>query len=210
MNIRDYWPVEIPPISEHLLVDFCHLRQKTFMGFAEREASRGFVNPAVSVRTSHGQEIVRILAMRILEEVGEAYQAEEDDHFFEELIDAFNYLLSMHQYFKIETDEIASYMFYLMQESFGKKYSLNENKRKEFLLRQLGEMTVSLGATLGDQLRNRSWMVHTQNHYFDGNLRHILYPVYYNIFSYFKDFEHFAAYFIAKDAVLQFRLRSNY
>lgn len=186
------------------------MRWKTFSGFAEREASRGFVNPAVSFRTSHGQEIIRILAMRVLEEIGEAYESSDEDHFLEELIDAFNYLLSMHMYFQPTPEELQGFLVHTARESLGKRYNLNEKKRRPLLLNQLGEATYHLGALLGDQLRNRAWMMHTQNHYFDGDLTHILYPVYLLIFSYFKDFKHFASYFIAKDHVLQFRLRSNY
>jgi len=38
----------------------------------------------------------------------------------------------------------------------------------------------------------------------------ILLPVYSLILGFFKDFQHFATFFMAKDAVLQFRLRSSY
>jgi hypothetical protein len=208
MNIRDYWPDVIPTSEKSTWMEFCQMRRNTFLGFARLEASRGFINPAVSVRTSQGQEIVRILALRVLEEIGEAYQSSEEAHFLEELIDAFNYLLSLHQYFGIQDEQIVSYLMTVSKESLGTRY--RDEHRLPFLLNRIGEITLALGATLGDSLRNRAWMVHTQNSYFDGDLEKIFYPVYHTIFSYFEDFEHFASYFIAKDRVLQFRLRSKY
>ena len=206
MDIRDYWVPFTGPNDDQHWSQFIEARDATFKGFAQREASQGFINPAVSVKTTHGQEMVRILAMRVLEELAEAHQSADDDHFFEELIDAFNYLLSLHMFVKPEALEI--YLAHISKTSLGFKWKGETRPTLKYY--DLGECVIALGNNLGDELRNRAWMLNTQNSYFDGDMEKILLPVYSLILGFFKDFQHFATFFMAKDAVLQFRLRSSY
>jgi hypothetical protein len=75
----------------------------------------------------------------------------------------------------------------------------------------LGELSLILGR-VGDLLRNRAWMVHPQDIHFTGReaLDKAIIYVSMIIFESFKNFEEFWRYYVAKDNVLQFRLRSKY
>lgn len=66
---------------------------------------------------------------------------------------------------------------------------------------------------LGDLLRNRSWMNNSQDAYFTGKpkLIELLCELTQLVYQHsFRNFDEFAKYFVAKDRVLQFRLRSKY
>lgn len=203
MNISDLWPVETPEHNsaetwEHLLA----LRTETFTAFAELESKQGFLQPKVSIRTTQGQEMVRILAFRVLEELGEAHMSTSSDHYYEELIDALNYLLSIF----VLTGEHDP----LMHPSLARLFEEAHRPATRLTRMQLGDVVILLGAQLGDLLRNRSWMQNTQNPYFDASLLEITAPVFSLIFANFDTFEKFWQFFIAKDNVLQFRLRTQY
>lgn len=207
MNIRDYWPLtDEVPCTEEVWFSLLQMRLSTFQGFAEIEKKQGIIHPTVSVSTAHGQEVLRMLAFRTLEELGEAYLSVEPDHYYEELIDAFNYLTSA----LLLSGQIDEKLPALFVEAFENRNTEVVGFPPELNHGSLGKVTVMLGAELGDSLRNRAWMKNVQNSYFDLDLFKQLSAVFIFIFRLFPDFKTFWCYYVAKDAVLQFRLRSNY
>lgn len=203
MNIRDYWPLEAPEQLDRATWEILiNLRFETFQGFAKIEADRGFVQPKVNLSTTHGQETIRLLAFRVIEELGEAHLSVDKDHYYEELIDAFNYLLSLtflegKIYPELTTQLEASTL------ALGKRSS-----KMDFSL--IGYCAVELGGKLGDFLRNRPWMNNAQSTYFDGDLVKLIKTTLESILSLFPDSATFYKYYMAKNSVLQFRLRSKY
>lgn len=205
MNIRDYWPLQSPPENTpETWRELIAMRLSTFQGFAEKESQRGLVQPKVNINTSKGQEIMRILAFRVIEELAESFESIDPDHAAEELIDAINYLLSIFLLGEEIAPNLEVELTTLSQEYLGTSTS------KRITIRDMGQVSVVLGAHLGDLLRNRAWMTHAQSTYFDGDLLKILSPVFQTIFKQFSSFEEFWLFYVAKDNVLQFRLRSNY
>lgn len=206
MNIQDFLPEKVPTSSSVEIWDsLIDLRQKTFTGFLTVEANNGFLRPKVSLATSHGQEMVRILCFRVLEELAEAYDSNDREHYLEELIDAFNYLLSL---FLLE-GEIPSGLSEKLHQ-MTEKYLDPDQETVKLTLALMGNATLQLGSKLGDTLRNRAWMNHAQNTFFDGQLTELLKPVIALILSLFPDFATFYSMYVAKDSVLQFRLKSRY
>lgn len=205
MNIQDYWPSQPEPFtsSEDQWSKLIEMRRQTFMGFAAVEAMHaGVVKPKVNFATVQGQEAIRMLCFRTLEELGESYLSEDKDHYYEELIDAFNYLLSL---FCLEGNtpaDLPRFLNDIASELAGIPPKMD--------LMWLGEVTVQLGGVLGDYLRNRPWMHNAQSTYFDGDLIKLIGPTLEAILCLFPDFDLFYRYFVAKDSTLQFRLRSNY
>jgi hypothetical protein len=215
MNINDYWDEvehilsEDSTLAESNLDSWSYLwslRKKTWTGFAEIEAKKGIVAPKISLSTSHGQEVTRVLLFRILEEASEALLAEERPHLLEELIDAVNYLMSM---FLIDDERPEDdWQLNVLFDTAVQQVDWDS----ELSIEDLGEITIMLGGVLSDKLRNRAWMNHSQDFYFSGRklFQTILTETFARLLSPFKNFEEFMKYFIAKDMVLQFRLRSNY
>jgi hypothetical protein len=205
MDIRTYWPIDEPPHNTvEVWTNLIFMRRDTFTGFAEREAKKGFLRIGIPFNTTQGQEVVRIISFRVLEELAESYDSKNPDHSYEELIDAFNYLLSIFLLGKTIDPKLAQMLQEVSEESFSGTTSMH------ITLRHLGEACVILGVQVGDLLRNRAWMENAQSTYFDGDLTGILRPLFAMIFRLFPSFGSFWSYYVAKDSVLQFRLRSNY
>lgn len=205
MNIHDFWPSDPEPIKStpEVWSRLLEMRRQTFMGFAAVEAMhQGVVKPKVSFASVQGQEAIRMLCFRTLEELGEAYLSKDKDHYYEELIDAFNYLLSL---FFLEGHQPRGLE--------GELHNLSRQLCSEpdrMTLEWLGEVTVDLGGEMGDYLRNRPWMKNAQSTYFDGDLIGLLSKTLQDIMFLFPSFDLFYRYYVAKDSTLQFRLRSNY
>lgn len=202
MNVRDQgmWPLgSIPydhtdPVAWHTILV---RREATFLGFCEREARKGLVSLPVSLNTPRGQDIVRLYAFRALEEYNEALEAHDHDHVLEELIDSFNYWISLYFLEGKDWPIARDWPVY-----FG---NIRPN------LTDLGSMTARITSTM-DLFRNRSWMENSQDIYFGGygQLTQAIGYAVNLIASCFPDWNTFWSFFIAKDNVLQFRLRTNY
>jgi hypothetical protein len=205
MDIKDYWPLNPPPENTvEAWNEMVAMRLETWQGFNQREAKEGFLKIGTPINTKQGQEMIRIIAYRVLEELAESFDSTDSDHAYEELIDAFNYLLGIFLMGKSVAPHLPRFLQEVSEESFSGTTSLH------ITLRHLGEATVILGVQMGDLLRNRAWMQQAQSTYFDGDLSGILRPLFSLIFRLFPSFGAFWSYYVAKDAVLQFRLRSNY
>ena len=208
MNIHDYWPDQAEPFTptREIWGQFLDLRTATYRGFAELEQTKGLLKPMCSLNTSEGQEMARILFYRTLEEMAESYLADDPDHIREEAVDAMNYLLSIHVLdpISIPREKVIDYM--LSATASGDPWSCSLSRIV------IGEAAVELGGQVGDFFRNRSWMVNAQDTYFSGQgvLLRAMLTVARPLIHTCKDFDEFARMYLAKDSVLQFRLRSNY
>ena len=206
MNILDFWPdyVGEVEVSEDYWNDIFQRREDTFLGFLKVEAEKGFLKPS-SIHLSQTQDMVRILLFRTLEEFSEALDADDIKHHQEEIIDALNFLYSI--YF-LDTsylngdDIIRELMSYIPASAFyGDILTIND----------LGQLTYYCGE-FGDYLRNRSWMNQPQDLYFNGSveLLKLFRKVTTIAFRAFKNFDEFYRFYVAKDEVLKFRIRSKY
>ena len=81
----------------------------------------------------------------------------------------------------------------------------------EFSEYELGNHLVLAGRFLS-KLRNRSWQNNAQSLYFDGHqaLEDFVATCTQSIYTQFQSWDEFASFFWAKDAVLKWRLASNY
>ena len=219
MNIRDkdMWVKEedVPPISPEVFLDLLKTRYETALGFCELEKVKGFIQLGTDLGSSKGQEMLRLLMFKTIEEVAEAIQAADEDHQKEELIDALNFLLEARllEVTSIDdplfsTDGVPRIMYtawITVHEYPASNYFYIPTKD------DLGEIAYSLGL-VGDRLRNRSWMHNPQDIYFTGRkaLDSTLINVLLIIFQCFEDWTEFYQFFKAKDNVLRFRLRTKY
>jgi len=214
MDVNHFWPSQellhtlLAEKSQKLWKELFALRKSTWEGFAAIEETKGVIKPTVSLSTPYGQEVLRILMFRVLEEAAESLMSEAEIHIKEELIDAMNYLMSI---FLLDGDQglkTAIMHFIDITESLNTA----EAWGKKFNVETLGQITYYLGGILSDKLRNRAWMQHAQDFYFSswGVFTETLTDVASLLMASFDSFEDFLKYFIAKDLVLQFRLRSNY
>ena len=211
MNINDVEVrnEEIPETSsEEFWENFMDLRKLRFHGFCAIEnENEGIVQPQVSLSTAKGQEAFRILSFRILEELAEALNSHDEDHYFEELADALNYLLSIpfldHDVVSVDKIVRILHLSALVEGAF---------KNDRLTAEDLGRITLTLGVQIGDKLRNRAWTATPQDFYFDGQTELLsgLQSIVKLIFASFIHFRSLAWYLIAKDKVLKFRLETNY
>ena len=209
MNVNDIIPTIDPAtIPDRPSVDVIEimlgLRKKTYSGFAQLEATRGFLLPEVSLSSSKGQEIVRILIMRGIEEVLEFTEANDRAHQLEELIDAWNYFISL-TILDPKLDQFQAITG--LSEAFTYANFGTTDQQYDVtgpILRVISPFLATL--------RNRPWQNHAQSLYFDGypQLLELLYVVTQTLATYFNSWEEFYLYFLAKDDVLQFRLRTRY
>jgi len=209
MNITDLWPTETPPVfSMDAVNDLLNRRRSTAYGFAEREVEKGFIKFPTSLSTPQGQEMARILMFRAIEEYVEANDASSKEHTLEELIDSVNYLWSL---------------FFLDENVLPRPVVLTSMSTWPWMCGaatwyesvpspgDVGRFSMALGMAT-DHFRNRAWMENAQDLYFNGGepLLDAIRAATRLILMYFPDWSTFWQYFVAKDNVLQFRLRTRY
>lgn len=176
------------------------LRRETFMGFCKLEQQKGFLAAPTSLATPRGQEMARILMFRTIEEYTEALESVERAHVLEELIDSLNYLWSINV-----LDPQFSYVPFI--EDWDFHYNL-QNVPTE---KNLGRLARVLSQAT-DKFRNRAWMNNAQDVYFNGQneLASAIELSTTLICENFQSWKEFWSYYVAKNNVLQFRLRTNY
>jgi hypothetical protein len=195
--------------SEAAFEELFKLRIRTYQAFAEIEKGKGLLKPVMNLASTHGQEAVRILTQRGLEELAEAYDSIERDHFLEELIDAINYFWVL----AIIEGKGNSPLDYIIGEMIN---DLNDHVHdwpgnSGLTTRHIGQAVVDLNPVF-EKLRHRAWMVNPQNQYFDGypEITSFLCKNLCLVMDQFKDWSEFVQFYIAKDNVLQFRIQTKY
>lgn len=213
VNILDHWPEDGEllafPQTQRGWVALLQLRKETFQGFVTIEERTGFLQSNMPLSSPKGQDALRLLFFRCLEELVEGLEAQDPMHVKEEVIDAFNYFLGIPLLdSSISLDAIATEISKECWPPAHPTYTFGELVPLEDIpLRLLQESWRLL-----DTLRNRAWQNRAQSVYFDG------YPALLPFIgkgtalflSVFLDWTEFVRFYIAKDRVLQFRLRSNY
>jgi len=194
---------ETPVLSSESLKALLVVRQETFLGFMDREHNKGILFTPFDLRTPKGQDVARLFFWRCIEEYAEAISATALEHRLEELIDAFNYASAM----LVGTSNIwLGDLMEMVPESWDSPIQREVPTRV-----RMGTIAYEL-ANVTETFRNRSWMENSQSNYFDGmaQYRKTLFWAIRQIGKGFDSWEEFWRYFMAKDAVLKFRLRSNY
>jgi len=210
-----------PQITQEYVTSLLRRREEVYHSFLMVEKSRGFLSPVMSLSHSTGQEGVRILIMRMLEELLEARHAHVTMHAWEELIDAVNYLWSIPIGF-VQIDQSAASDFIIqgLREAFPdpppRKAEIEE------VLRIARDQPQSLHLSLehvGDvlhefleTLRNRAWQNSPQSLYFDGlpQVFKMLCELSRHLAQQFPSSGVFFCLFEAKELVLRFRISSQY
>lgn len=198
--------------SRQMTTTMIELRDATFTGFAALEVEKGFVKPSVNFSTSHGQEMFKIMLFRVIEECAESIQGNDETHRKEEAIDALNYLLSaiMLDRDLFPVDTIAGYLFEAAYKTFVSYPHFMLNRPLE--ISDLGLISYKIGAELADTFRNRAWMSNPQAIYFEGmdTVEKTFNLICVRLMQCFSTWQEFQMYYLAKDAVLQFRLKTKY
>lgn len=213
MNIVDFMPniqVLEGQLCNHAEL-VLSLRERTFKAFCATEKDKGGIDSSYPLFTTQGQNNVRQLFARMVEELFESDESESREHRLEELIDALNFGLSLvflGDWLTVEQDHWQELLLSAMKVA-PVKY-LNENSEFSFPS-QLYRLGLAFSPLLA-KLRNRTWQNSSQHPYFSGNLELInaVAHLYGMVVCNFKDMEEFLAYYIAKDQVLQFRINSRY
>lgn len=206
MNVLDVLDVarnEVPPLTRAGVTALLSMRRASFAGFAAIEQrNRGIITPNLALSSAQGQEAARVLLLRVLEEMMKSHGSSDPHHTKEELIDALNYLWSLSCFADVPpTRAISAISAGLEDAGWGNPASTRD------LNILLGYMDPFL-----QKLRNRTWQRSPQSLYFDGifELERLLDYGTSFIAMGFPNYDVFATYFIAKDHVLQFRLRTGY
>lgn len=178
-------------------------RSERSKGFSKVEAEKGFLTLGHPFSSTRGQEILRICLYRLIEEWAESFMAQDRKHILEEQIDAFNYLATITLLEDPDALEWGAMIFHS-----AAKARWADDERIPYTTHHL----VLECGKIGDILRNRSWMHNAQDIYFGGRyeLHACLKRIAQMIMSYFPTWEEFWRFYIAKDEVLAFRIRSNY
>lgn len=204
MNIHTVTIDEVPPIllqpTIGAWVEILHRRRKIYQGFLEVEAKKGYLRIA-PLDSAAGQENVRILLMRTLEELLESHHASASPHVLEELVDALNFFLGIHV--GVPEPAYAATAGVLQQAWIARFDSTS--------LSFLNSVVLAFHPLL-ESLRNRSWQNQVQHSYFMGSpaLFELTETLTAQLFGRFSSWEQFIDYYLRKEAVLQFRLETQY
>lgn len=214
MNVLEYLEtIEVIPSSIDTWKNLVDLRAATFQGFAEIEQHNGFIKPTVTFHSARGQDTIRLMGYRVIEELTESARAGDSiEHRLEELIDAFNYLISIPLLdpVTVKRDQLVLEL----SDEVDHNELIDRWGNLDWFLTDggYGWIVQELTWVLGDTLRNRAWMNHAQDLYFSSGrpLLNVIGNIGGTIISCFENWEQFYRYYLAKDQVLQFRLRTKY
>lgn len=240
MNIKQTMPSPkallgegLAELSPEAIKNLLIRRRSVYAGFAKIEEMHSNSQRVwVNLNGKQGQDYARALWARGIEEVLEATESKSRAHSLEELIDALNFILSIvimspeifvriqEEPFKIigEMSLVERLHFWLSTRPY--KEALYKGSSEELgkffkprvddagFIRWLEEFSTKWLATL----RNRSWQHSVQSAYFDGTNELLDLAGFFLLFvlQFFRDWEEFACYYIAKETVLTFRLETNY
>lgn len=214
MNIHDYMldvsniPKDLRNPDTYSFAKLLAMRMVTYQAFAGIEAQKSFLKPELSLAQAVGQDAIRVLFQRFLEEMTESRDAKTYPHQAEEGIDAINFLWSM---LIIDPQAPIGEIFL---EDLVRAWENSESGHYQgcsFSVEDLGIVVADFYPTF-NKLRNRSWMSNPQSLYFDGwgELSQSVEFASQVIFGLYEDWDQFLQYYLAKDEVLHFRLESKY
>lgn len=214
MNIRDAGMFPEGPLPENIayprtdsVMSLLETRCRTYQGFAEIEQARGFLTPTAPLHLPKSQEMVRILLLRGIEEALEANSSGTEDHYLEEMIDALNFWLAILVLDpKLSRGPLAdSFIFGWMEATARPTEPVHHRDL-------VWDVLLTMNGVL-EKLRNRPWQRNAQSTYYDGipEIQEFAKQLGLTMCLVFKrDWEMFVRFYLAKDNVLQFRLRSLY
>ncbi len=208
MNINDVNVTAPYNSSIAFWSSFLEERGKIFHGFCEVEKHNGgLLYPGIALSSAKGQEALRILFFRVIEEYAESMDSSEKSHILEELADAMNYLLSI-PFLDLKVVDVKR----LAERIDMACWDLGTFEGSSTSLSELGSISFMFGMRVGDLLRNRTWTKNAQDVVFNGSaeLMDILIEVLKLLIAPFHDFNELAWFLLAKHEVLKFRLRTNY
>lgn len=209
MNVYDFWDDALLIVQAkrgETALEMLIRRRNSFNGFCEVENGQGGIDPKESLVTPAGQNYVRQLFARTMEELLESFDSRDEVHRREELVDALNFGSSMVFLNDSRMVAVGKYAAELEKRLNTAEYGVDWDAKKLFL-----EVGLAFDPTL-QLLRNRSWQSSTQHQYFLGEntLRESVLDLWVIIARQFESRAAFEHMFFAKDLVLQFRLRTNY
>lgn len=210
MNIRDLWPQGTPlPNDPYTWQGLLKRREQTAICFLTIQQEKSLLRYPMRFDQPDGQDALRLLFFHTLEEIAESIDAEKEEHVLEELIDAVFFLLEIPL-----LDEWKSIPLKVLADKLHTEASFTGlflGPHRIGMLPELGGMAYRFGIFC-DRLRNRSWMHHAQDVYFDGaeDLLRVITDGMSVLLSRFSSWESFWQYYIAKDEVLKFRIKSQY
>jgi len=208
MNVNEYLP-HIDP-KAYSLSDLIDFREMDFLGFCAREKENGGIDPAVPLYMPKGQENVRVLFARTVEEVLESLESVDEIHRQEELIDAWNFALSM-MFLNTGTPSARiKDAFIVAVNKYRRRYeALAAEEGRD--LKSMEEGLIPFTDLLG-KLRNRAWQQNTQHPVFNGTPELLRALAHFHLWveRNFPTPEEFVAMNVAKHRVLEFRLQTNY
>lgn len=208
MNVIEFMTEAEVLLSESSPATFIHRRRKTFLEFLRIESQNGGVIHPPHLRiimTRQGQETVRVLLSRVLEEYIEALEAADPLHLKEEVIDSYNYLLSVMFYTTEDADQMFSQLYKFPELA-------DQKNGGRYLLEKLPELMVALGDFL-KLLRLRPWQLTVQEEAgkrVEEGFIHFFLKAQEILLAVFESQREFEKLFLAKDLVLQFRIESHY
>lgn len=195
--------------------DLLELRLKTFHGFCDVEMTNGGLDPSISVSTPRGQEQVRILFARTMEELMEAFDAIDPIHFQEELIDAVNFgtamiFLNLNQQSDGVLQSLAAQLDIILM-GMAEGHEPVDQYDRYFRHQTYFDIGASFSKML-ESLRNRAWQNNSQHQYFQGHKAMVdtIITLWLEVIKYFPSHRDFILMYLAKDQVLQFRLKTKY
>lgn len=208
MNVQSFLPnYANDDMSGYDAKTLLSLRGDVFHAFCQRESCNGGIDPACSLSMPKGQENVRVLFARTVEELLEARASEERDHFLEELIDAINFGTSI-LFLNHNNETLLPALSDSIDNLFGMKhYTASEFPFDTRIIRILDAFSPLL-----EKLRNRAWQNGAQHPYFMGSMqiRQAIYVLWAEVIACFDSPEDFKRMYMAKHDVLNFRLKTKY
>jgi len=216
MNINDFFSKvkgTAPIMDKSALGVLFTRRSLTFRDFCQLESRHGLLTVDTPLTSSKGQDSYRLLVYRFEEELYESLAAFEKAHVLEEAIDAINYLWAIPL---IEAPfsfgEVTKFQGMVMNTLINNLSFLEDGSGpRDLNTGHILKIMDLLFLEMSPLLRNRAWMNNTQQTDFAyRRLAVTIGEISWIILGVFRNWPEFWEYFIAKDEVLQFRLKSGY
>lgn len=216
MNVQTYLPkYRELDLRQYTARDLLQLRGDLFGAFCQRETHNGGIDPSHSLSIPKGQENVRVLFARTVEELLEARDSTERDHFLEELIDAINFgtaIVFLNHGSGVLLDQLADELQGLLE---MKHYPVPVPASGPIDLRVFDIRIIRIlqaFSPLLEKLRNRAWQNGAQHPYFLGSrqIQIAIRALWAEVMACFDSPEDFIRMYLAKADVLKFRLETKY